>query len=158
MMSDKTCKIETTKDMQDKCQKPTVDITQLPPRQAAMALLVENGVSVLDAGKAVGYKGNTPYNIKTKINKLSLIHPKMVKSAARVIRDVLDLKPIEVERTTVTKSGQVVDYTDNIYPSHTNAIQAAAMVYDRVEPVVRQQVNLNLNADIAPVDLEAYRR
>lgn len=138
--------------------KPTIDISQLPPRQAAMAMLIDNGVSTLDAGKAVGYKGNTPYNIKTKINKLSLTHPKMVKSAARVIKDVLDLKPIEIERTSVTKTGQVVEYTDNIYPTHTNALTAAAMVYDRVEPAIKQTANLNINCDISPVDLEAYRR
>jgi hypothetical protein len=44
-----------------------------------------------------------------------------------------------------------------IYPSHTNRIAAAAMVADRTEPIVRQNVNVNLNADVAPVDLERYR-
>jgi hypothetical protein len=138
--------------------KPTIDISQLPPKQAAFALLKETGLTNTDAAKVLGYSNGTARVISSKINKLSLTHPKMVKSAARVIKDVLDLKPIEIERTSVTKSGQVVEYTDNIYPTHTNALTAAAMVYDRVEPAIKQTANLNINCDISPVDLEAYRR
>ena len=138
-------------------QDDEVSISSLPPKQAAFALLKENGLTNPEAAKILGYSNGTARVISSKINKLSLKHPKMVKSAARIIKDVLDLKPIEVERTAVTKSGQVIDYTDNIYPTHTNALTAAAMVYDRVEPAIRQTANLNVNCDISPVDLSQFR-
>lgn len=123
-------------------QDDAIDISSLPPKQAAMAILVENGLSTEDAGKALGYTKGTAYVVKTKLNKLSLKHPKMVKSAASVVKNIL--------------SGQPFGAVDKIKDS--TALQAAQMVYDRVEPAIRQTANLNLNCDISPVDLEAYRR
>ena len=43
---------------------------------------------------------------------------------------------------------------EEIAPTWTNKIAAASMIYDRVEPVVHQ--NLNVNATISPVDLSKY--
>lgn len=116
--------------------------------QMAADLVVCHGVDpkqalMLATGKTPD-SGNLS-RFKKKVNKYSLSRPSMVKKAFTAISDTLDMRPV------VTSDGK------EIFPSHTNRLAAAAMVADRVEPVVRQSLNLNLNADIAPVDLDRYR-
>ena len=78
----------------------------------------------------------------------------MQKLAHDAIRQTLRLKPLEISKGMDENGNEIKEL---IYPSHTNRIAAAAMVADRTEPITRQNVNLNLNADVAPVDLERYR-
>jgi len=115
----------------------------------AMDLVVNHGVEPKEALiLATGNTTPTPKTViefKEKVRKYSLSRPSMVKKAFSAVQETLDMKPI------LTADGK------EIFPSHTNRLAAAAMVADRVEPMVRQNVNLNINADISPVDLDRYR-
>ena len=110
--------------------------------------MMDMGLSAEDATKLVKNKDKLSPNAKTKINKKyekhSLAKPAMVKLAHNAIQDTL-------------KMAEVVDSTGNVsIPSHTNRLAAANMVMDRAQPVVRQNLNLNIKADIDPVDLTNY--
>lgn len=121
--------------------KIPMELSDLPPKQAALALLCENGVSTAEAGKILGYKGTTAFTVKTKINKLSLTNGKMVKSASKVIKNILD----------GNTWGSVKEIKDS------TTLQAAQMVYDRFEPKVTRNENLNVNVDLNPIDLTSFR-
>jgi hypothetical protein len=75
------------------------------------------------------------YKLKDKIKKYSLTHPKIIKSANNQIKRILNGEVREVERTAVTKTGDIVKYQEVIAPSDSNILAAASMVYDRFEPV-----------------------
>ena len=127
-----------------------------------LKLTTEHGCEVKDAMELVLDKEPTVAQLRymqTKVAKHSITTPDMQKLARSVIKDTLKGKPMVCERTTIDrKTGQVIDYTDNQYPSHTNMLAAASMVQDRVDPIVRQNINLNGNlADFLPFELDKYR-
>jgi hypothetical protein len=117
------------------------DISQLPPKQAAFAILRENGMKTQDAAKVIGYKPFSAYNVESKLKRLKLSEPKIVKDAHKVIKNILQGKTW----------GDVTQIKDS------SALMAANMVYDRFDPKVTQNLNINLNADISPIDLEQWR-
>lgn len=127
-----------------------------------LKLTTELGCDVKDAMVLVSDKEPTVGQLKymqAKVAKHSITTPEFQKLAGRVIKDTLKGRPMVCERTTVDrKTGQVIDYTDNQYPSHTNMLAAASMVQDRVDPIVRQNINLNGNlADYLPFELDRYK-
>ena len=63
------------------------------------------------------------WKTKAKFDKLSLTRPDLVKLARNAVKDCLEDKPINGE----------------IYPTHSNKLAAASMVYDRFEPVKSNQ-------------------
>lgn len=138
----------------DDMETITPEIVQDEPRlygktREACKLIVEHGVDpktalALVSGNTTPHR-DTVARLREKSNKYALSRPSMVKKAFTAVQEVLDMKPIK------TKDGK------EIFPSHTNRLAAAAMVADRVEPIVKQNVNLNINADISPVDLDRYR-
>lgn len=138
--------------------------------------LMDKGVSPRDAHKLSTGKDNVaPQSIsalKKKYNNWLLSKESTVKLASKVYIDTMKMKPVktkeikscpecngktieEGEPDCVTCSGQGVVKT-LIYPSHTNRMAAAAAVMDRIDPIVKQNVNLNLNTDVSPVDLTHY--
>jgi hypothetical protein len=81
----------------------------------------------------------------------------MVKKARNIIRDAMDFKAVEITQQAFNrKEGKVVEYTEKIIPSYTNALTAAFSVADRDQPVRNVNLNLNLNANVDPVDMERY--
>lgn len=106
--------------------------------------LVESGLEPSEALKAVNYTRKiSPQSVsvfKKKLKKYTLTNPTIIKLAHQAIKDCLNNKPINGE----------------IYPSHTNKLAAASMVYDRVEPTIKQTQNLNVNVDCHPVDLSRW--
>jgi hypothetical protein len=130
---------ETAENPLGKCAGKTKTIMALMEKgmDARTALIV--GTGNIDPHR------NTVTQVKKKYEKWSLARPAMVKLAHQAVQETLAMKPI------ITSDGK------EIHPSHTNRLAAAAMVADRAEPVVRQNVNLNLNAEISPVDLDRYR-
>lgn len=98
----------------------------LTPREALQAANMTTKVS--DAAVCA---------LKNKLKKHSLTDPATVKLASSQIKRILKARAREEVRKKVLSSGEVVEYTDNIYPTDTNIIAAASMVYDRYEPVQR---------------------
>lgn len=122
--------------------KPVLDISELPPKQAAYALLRENGLKTEEAAKALDYKTSSAYQLNTKLNKYTLKSNKMQKLASNVIKNCM--------------AGKTWGTIDKIKDS--TAMMAAQMVYDRVEPAIKQTANLNVNVDITPFDLSKYQK
>lgn len=130
----------------------------LPIKQLAFALLKENGLTNTEASKAVGYSNGTGRVVSSKVNKLSLVHPKMVKLAHKAIEDTLILKPLEIEKTSIDKeTGKPIPYTEKVYPSHSNRLQAAADVYDRYEPKITKVESRNSNVNLQ-IDYSEFLR
>jgi hypothetical protein len=120
--------------------------------------LVEAGLEPREALKAVNYTSKiSPQSVslfKNKLKKYSLSQPKIIKSAHNQLKRILAGEVREIEQQAVTKAGQVIDYTETIAPSDTNILAAVGMVYDRYEPAVKVQANINAN--VSPVDLSRY--
>lgn len=114
----------------------------------AAKLVMDHGVEPKEALiLASGNKQPTRqavHHFKEKLNKLALSSPKMQKLARSAIQETLEMKPIDIGEGK------------QMFPSHTNRLAAAAMVADRVDPVIR--TNLNINAEVdAPIDVDALR-
>ena len=129
--------------------------------QKALDLAVNHGVTPKDAYTLVNGKVPTPATLtrfKQKVSKHSLQAPGMAKLAHQVVKDALMGVGAAVHQQAFDKkTGKVVDFTETIAPTFTNRLVAAAMVVDRVDPLVRRSENLNVNVDCSPVDLEKYR-
>jgi hypothetical protein len=97
-------------------------------------------------------------NFKKNLDKYRLSHPRMVKLARNVVLDTLKGESREVTQQYFSKTkGEMVEITEQIVPSVTNQLAAAAMVYDRADPIEHRNINLNLNADLSPIDLDKWR-
>jgi len=126
----------------------TPETIQNQPKQYQKTIdainLVNAGLDHKTALQAVNYKRDirpeTVSRFKAKCQKYSLSQPKMQKLASKAVQDCLSDKPINGE----------------ILPSYTNKLAAASMVYDRVDPVIRQNLNVNVNT-VHPVDLSRWR-
>lgn len=129
------------------------------PKTLQAMKLVDAGLPAKEALQAVNLKSNVTRaavsRFKDKYKKYQLINPKTVKLAENQIKRILKGEAREVTQQKVSKDGEVVEYTEQIAPSDTNIIAAATMVYDRYEPVVKQV--LNVNVDVDPVDLGAFK-
>lgn len=107
-----------TIDISETPKKQVMDISNLPEKQQAYALLRENGLNTAQAAKALGYCESSAYQLNHKLKKYSLTNPKMVSSASKVVKNILE--------------GKTFGAVDKIKDS--TALQAAQMVYDRIEP------------------------
>lgn len=141
-------KIQETPEKEPKLYQKTKD---------AIAM-VNAGIEPREALKYANLKDNISAKqvsvFRSKVKKHSIVSPQIVKLAHNQIKRILAGEVREVPQQVVTKAGQVIDYIETITPSDTNIIAAATLSYDRYEPVVRQ--NINLNIDVHPVDLSAY--
>jgi hypothetical protein len=109
----------------------------LTPKREGLLALQESGYTIPEAARILGIHSSYAYAVN---KKLSLTGTKMVRLAAKTVKNCL--------------SGTPWGAVDKIKDS--TALAAAQMVYDRVQPAIRQNVNLNINADISPVDLGKY--
>ena len=135
-------------------QKPQKPM-KMTANQIAIIALTEQGLSQDRIAKEVGCSSGYPSIVQNKFKgKYSLSDSRIVKAAHRVVKNILAGEPRIEERTTVNKAGEVVQYTDNVYPPHTVMKATAEMVYDRYEPKQSEaptvqgnsftQININL--------------
>jgi hypothetical protein len=122
-------------------QDTIIDITvpDIPHKQRALGLLVDDGLSVPEAAKTLGYNTNYAYQVAHNLKKYGLSTKKKVQSASQVIQNCMDGKAW----------GDVKDVKDS------TALAAAKMVYDVVQPATKQAVSVNVN--ISPIPLDPYR-
>jgi len=142
---------------------PTTD--ERPPKfygktQEAVNLIINHGVDdktalVLTGCKAAHDTGALS-RFRKKVSKLLVAQPKRVRSAMQALDDTLRMVPITYDASRPVAGVGKVDYTETIMPSITNRLAAAAMVLDRADPIIKHNVNLNVNTDISPVDLSEY--
>ena len=78
-------------------------------------------------------------NLKQKCLKYSLTGETTARLASHQIKRILKARAREEAHKKVTSTGEVIEYIDNIYPTDSNILAAASMVYDRYEPVKSQE-------------------
>lgn len=135
-------------------QKP-LDLARCQQKTITQLRMMDNGVDALTALQLTNNKTNiapiTKYKLQEKYKRYSLLQPSMRKLAHNAVKDCLTDTPI----TQVKKDKQGNEIIEEIAPTWTNKLAAAAMVYDRVEPVVRQMQSINI--DISAINLDDYR-
>lgn len=135
-----------TEQKQPKYQQKTLTAIQLvnsevDPRTALQIVNNKDKISP----SAVHY-------LKQKVNKWSLKHPKTVKAANSQVTRILSGETRSIPQQKVTKSGEVVEFTETIAPSDSNILAAAAMVYDRFEPTRQPEApGGGLTVNIIPI-------
>jgi hypothetical protein len=156
-----TCEVEIIPPRVKKSAEPRKKPGTLSHKTVqALNLAVNHGVEpkeayILANGKAPSRATLTDF--KRKVSKFSLQAPGMVKLAHQAVKDVLDGKEARYDAVKVFSNGKKVKYQEVMIPTHTNRLAAAAMIYDRTDPLVRRSENLNVNVDCSPVDLSKYR-
>jgi hypothetical protein len=124
----------------------------LPPKMLGYTLIQDAGLKKTECAQILGISNGRVSQIDRELQQWGLKNLKMVRLAHNVVKNVLKGMPQEQARRAATKDGQVIDYIDNIYPTHTNQLQAATMVYDRVEPV-RKDTDTSTSAPVCPVSI-----
>jgi hypothetical protein len=148
----------------------TQETTQKQPKLLKKTLqavnLVNHGMSERDALQVVHNKDKISNaaisKFKAKVNKYSLSSPKIQKLADSQLKRVLEGRPRIVEIPLTDKAGVLVkDDAGNqvmtqvaTIPTDTNTVAVLGMVYDRTQPAVKMQANINI--EFSPVDLSAY--
>ena len=144
--------------MPDQQTTPVNNMPKTLQKTRDAILMVQAGIDPESALKYANLKTKVSAKqvsvLRQKVKKYSLQAPSVVKSANNQVKRILAGEVREIPKQAVAKSGEVVDYTEVIAPSDTNILAAASMVYDRYEPAVKIQANVNLDVD--PVDLGVY--
>ena len=125
----------------------------------ALALVINHGVDPKEAYTLANGREPSPANLtgfKQKVEKFSLQAPALQKLAHQVVKDTLKGKVRTYEAQKVCAGIGVVDYIETVSPSHTNQLAAAAMVMDRVDPILKVSLNRNEHVEIPPIDLSNY--
>lgn len=133
-----------------------------PPKQYRKSTdaikLVMAGIDPAEALKMVNFKKTISamavHELKQKVRKYSLSAPSTVSLASKQIKRILKNDPRQEDHAKVSKDGQVIEYTDNVYPTDSNILAAASLVYDRYEPVASQAAP---GQAIQHIDLSSYR-
>jgi hypothetical protein len=128
------------------------------PKTLQAFKMVEAGINPKDALKYVNLKENISpeavSHFKRKYKTNFLKHPSIVKQAGKQIERILNGEVRVLTKQAVTKLGDVIDYKEEIAPSDTNIIAVASLVYDRVDPVINHNVNVNIGVPL--LDLAVY--
>ena len=108
---------------------------------------MEQGLTAEQARKLVKPEQNVTAQANWKLEQMfkefSLTHPDRVQKAASVYDKALSGKPL---------------YPKGEKPSNSQVLQVAKEILDRQYPKVSVSQNLNINSNLAPIDLEKYRR
>jgi hypothetical protein len=119
-------------------KEPLLPLSELPPKQQILAILKENGVSIVDAAKALDLNYNYACGISSKVSKYDLADSKYVKAAAAAHKKIM--------------RGKAWGDVKDIKASDVN--RCIDRVFDRAQPVVRH--NVNVNATVIKVDLSKH--
>ena len=143
----------------------TTNLTTLPDGSKAlnktvMAIqMVQAGIDPKDALRMVNLKDKVSAKavseLRQKVKKQSLTAPSLVSAAQNQVKRILKATPREEAHEKVNKAGEVVKWTDRIYPTDSNILAAASMVYDRYEPVKGSEPDQGQRNTY--IDLSSYR-
>jgi len=122
-------------------------VAVLLPKAKAYAMLKLENIPHKEICETLGITSKYGYKLSSSVkkageivSKFSLSSDKMQSKAHKAIDKLMQGKPFG----TIDK---VKDST---------ALAAASMVYDRTDPVIKKNMNLNINATVDPLDLSAY--
>ena len=119
-------------------QPQNIDILpNLKPQHEAFIMLRENGVCKSKASQMVGFNRGYANKLDDKVSKYLVSKDnKLLKLAHSNLKNML--QPDSPVKDSVR-------------------LGCITTVLDRHDPVIRQNVNLNISCDISPVDLDKYR-
>ena len=130
-------------------QKPT-------NRHVAVKTLLEHSdLSQSEIGKALNYSTTYVKELKHKLDKTSLVTVKRLKRAYKVVDNILEQKPLEIEKVV---NGEIQTIKD--FPSHAVTLDAAKRVIDQHQPIIQrhQQESISINLDGTLLDYSNFRR
>ena len=123
----------------DGVDKPTKTLSE---KQQAYKILREQGIKPSIAAKSVGYDPSYGCTLDKRLKKFNIKgNAKLLKSANSALKHLVNGE----------RFGDIKEIKDS------TVLAAAKEIYDRHEPVIKQSVSVNLNADISPIDLSKYR-
>ena len=122
---------------------------------AADILLKSQQLSQSEIAEQLNYSISGIKTLKKKLDKTSLVTAKRLKRAYKVVDNILDQKPLEIEKNI---NGEIQTIKD--YPSHAVALDAAKRVIDQHQPIVQrhQNENVSINLDGTLLDYSNFRR
>ena len=109
-------------------------VEDLPIRQRAFKILIDNNLDPKQAGKLLSYKEKSVRDVKSKLSRYRLTTPGLLKKGKAATTKMLD--------DYLSGKGRPADVLPLILRQQ-----------DHVEPVVKHQKNLNINADLGLIDL-----
>jgi hypothetical protein len=153
-----------TKDTQNP-QETTIKQPKTQAKTIEAIRLVQNGA---DYQTALQITNNKPvisqraiYKLKDKCKKYELTNPKTVKLADSQVKRILKGEPRSYEipvklagKVILDEQGKPLMTTETVIPTDSNITALLGMIYDRFEPVIHQQININ--TEFSPVDLSSY--
>lgn len=125
-----------------------VDLSRLTEKETAYVLLRREGLNHKDTCKALDITVGSGYTLCNRVKKksgvsvrnLGLRDSKFVKAAHKAVYDLT--------------RGKLVGEMKSITGS--TVIAASDKILERAEPVIKRQINLQVKADISPVNLDKY--
>ena len=120
--------------------KPLLDPKTLPKQHQVYLALRQAGHVPSKAAVLAGYTDSNGIHLERKLAKYDLTRVEFQRLAGVVVKSFLKGEPIG--KITEIKAG--------------TTLEAAQMVYDRTQPVVRQSLNVNVDLTPAFVDLSRY--
>ena len=123
----------------------TIDATKLPPKQAALKALINNGMSIKDAAQHLGYTYNSARALisQKKLTKYKFSDDRISQKIAH--------RTIAAIAKGVPPAGSTIESIKD-----STALTAAQYIHDRLEPAIKVNANLNVSIAIDPVDLSCY--
>ena len=129
--------------------------TQL--KHAAISMLSENGMKHGIIAESLGISPGTVSNVVKKMCAYDKNRERLLSSAVRTVGQFIKGQPVGGQAITDPTSGET-KIINQVFPNSSAVMRAAESVLDREAPKIQQSVNLNLNADLDPIDLSIYKR
>lgn len=124
-------------------------------RQIAADILLKSGeLSQSQIAEQLNYTVSGLKTLKQRLDKTSLVTSKRLKKAYKVVDNILDQKPLEIEKVV---NGEITTIKD--YPSHSVALDAAKRVIDQHQPIIQrhQTESININLDGTLLDYSHFQ-
>jgi transcriptional regulator len=118
---------------------------KLTPKQEAIGILQEQGLKGTEIAQALNITSGRVSQVQSTLKKMGLTgNVKRYKTALKAHDKILKTFA-DSDLDNLPKALKISDVNTCI-----------DRVLDRVDPAVKQSMNLNINADISPVDLSTY--
>jgi hypothetical protein len=110
----------------------------LPPQHEGYMILRQQGINKSNAAEMVGYSRPYSQHLDQKFNKYLISgNTKLLKLAHTNVKNML---------------------SEDAPTKDSSRVALVNMIYDRHDPVIRHNQNVNLNVDCTPIDVDRWKR